>query len=119
MIPELQDLIKQGADVNHQIDIPGEKGNAALHYLVQAKSEELVNFFVKNLQCNVNIQNMRQVTPLHESVSCVNLEASRSLIENSANVNSINRRGETPLHLLLQFANQNLPNFLSLCELLM
>lgn len=119
VIPELQDLIKQGADVNHQIDIPGEKGNAALHYLVQAKSEELVNFFVKNLQCNVNIQNMRQVTPLHESVSCVNLEASRSLIENSADVNSINRRGETPLHLLLQFANQNLPNFLSLCELLM
>jgi ankyrin repeat protein len=116
-IAELQKLIEEGADSKYKDDSPGEKGSIALHYAARSGAQALVNFLAN--KDNVNAENVRMVTPLHEAASNFEKEVSQTLIANRADVNSVNRRGETPLHLVLLLANAYQADAEILCKLLM
>lgn len=120
-IDKFKNFKELGAKVNDPInDIPGERGNTALHYLAQsnhADSAKLIQSLVE-LNCDINIKNQRALTPLHQVIPVNNIEVAETLLKSKADPNAKKTKGEAPLHLLLQLANQSLPNFLSLCKLL-
>lgn len=89
-------LMEKGISLN----TPNEDGETLLHLSVSFDEPELTAFFLKN-GLNPNARDKRGWTPLHEC--CHNNRPpihARLLIQAGADVNSLNDRRETPLHLI-------------------
>ena len=86
--------------------IKDRTGTTSLHYLVQYQLYDIfVNVFTELIKkgFNVNITTDNLDTLLHYSLRYYNnINIIKLLLDNAANVNAVNRSGETPLHIIVK-----------------
>jgi hypothetical protein len=85
------------------INAVDKHGRSALHYAIDFGNEQLVELFLSHENCDANLQDRDQMTPLHLAIKRNNLHIVQSLLsdqhDQQADPNITNRYGQTPLHL--------------------
>ncbi len=92
-ISEIEQLLKQGADVNAKT----ENGWTPLYCASNWNRIDIAKLLIEN-GADVNAQNKNGWTPLHEASYWDYVGIAKLLIENGADVNAKNKNGETPLY---------------------
>ncbi|CAL8140789.1 unnamed protein product [Orchesella dallaii] len=93
----LETLIHYGADFT----IQGKYGYSVLHMAADSGNVSALRYFI-TLGCEINVKNVYDNTPLHvelKHVFGISHETVKILIEHGADVNSVNKKGETPISL--------------------
>ena len=91
-IKEIEQLIKDGVDVNSKDD----DGNTGLHWAASFGLVEMANLLLSN-GADTNLRNKDGNTPLHWAAGEGNTEVVKILISNGANVNAKGKSNWTPL----------------------
>lgn len=97
----VQLLLDKKADIAAQNNI----GNYALHCAAYAGHLAVCNLLVAGKKVNVNLENVKKLTPLHEAVSRGHVEIVQLLISKGAIVDCADRADVTPFELAL-YENQ-------------
>lgn len=80
-----------------------EDGDTFLHVAIVQEDQPLTNFFIQRMKSRgLDIYNKLRQTPLHLAVITHQIQMVRQLIEGGADVNLMDRHGQTPLHLACQ-----------------
>jgi len=95
----------------------GERGDCAFHLACANGNVDTVKVFLTHRNCNISqILETRSLldnaTPLHRSIENGSLEVVKLLIEHGANVNAVNIRGETSLHLAFKHRQYEIATYL-------
>jgi len=88
-------LRKYGADPN--VSTPLEEGGL-LHLFVGVPNNEMPIKLLLKLEADINRQDEKGRTPLHDAVVLKSLQTVKLLIELGADVNKEDKKGRTPLH---------------------
>ncbi|KAH3732578.1 serine/threonineprotein kinase [Pelomyxa schiedti] len=103
--PIVAELLKFYTTHRLDINLQDKQGYSVLHHAVQVSDEQIVSQLLRIPGINVRLQNLDMNTPLHyfcekfRSPKCDEVFA--KFLEMGADVNAVNRFGETPLHKLL------------------
>lgn len=82
---------------NYDLNTFDENGNAALHHTAAKKgSIEITKKLIAN-GADVNIKNLKGLSPLSIAIKSHNIETYSLLIENGADINSVDYQGHTPI----------------------
>ncbi|WP_419658793.1 ankyrin repeat domain-containing protein [Desulfosarcina variabilis] len=82
---------------NYDLNTFDENGNAALHHTAAKKcSIEITKKLIAN-GADVNIKNLKGLSPLSIAIKSHNTETFSWLIENGADINSVDYQGHTPI----------------------
>jgi len=105
-ITKVQELIKNGADVNAKDKWPG---HTALHYAVMNWNQrkikiflDIARFLIKN-NANIDATGLQGETPLMLAVERLNYEMVKLLLAKGANVNTKDNKGRTALFYTLNY----------------
>ncbi|XP_068687147.1 B-cell lymphoma 3 protein homolog isoform X3 [Montipora foliosa] len=80
-----------------------EDGDTFLHIAIVQEDQPLTDFFIQRMKARgVDIYNKLRQTPLHLAVITHQIHMVRKLIESGADVNLMDRHGQTALHLACQ-----------------
>ena len=74
-----------------------ETGNSLLHFACQGNNIKLIKYLIKS-NCDINIKNNENQTPLHLASMKGDLEISKCLAENGALLNLYDFKNYTPIH---------------------
>ena len=97
-------LSKKGAILQNKNDV----GESALHIACQRDYPKIVKLLLEERDTDVNDVNDKDGlgnTPLQYACSAVNLEIIKLLVEYGAKVTTENKKGECPVHTLVQVTN--------------
>lgn len=86
------ELIKGIKDIN----MPDVFGNTLLHWAVCNEYKEIVEELLKRKDININAVNKQKNTALHLAVMSNNIEITELLVDNRANINTVNEYRQTP-----------------------
>jgi ankyrin repeat protein len=78
----------------------GNSGQKLLHLLAKNGQLEALNLVLEQQEIEVDVIDNIKRTPLHLAVEHRHLGVVRALVESGANVNAIDRKGHTPIHVL-------------------
>lgn len=92
-LKKMEDLIKQGANVNSADD----KGRTPLMYAAEAGSQQAVERLVKNHHANVNAKDENDQTALMKSAIMGKNDGVKFLLDNKAKIDEYDRFGRTAL----------------------
>ena len=106
-LDEFKYLLEEGADIN-AVDI---RGYNVLMIAAENESNAIVTYILENLDNMDSLKNIdinfipdKTTSALHGAVVCGgNLEIVKSFLEHGANVNAIDRNGETPLDIANEY----------------
>jgi uncharacterized protein len=113
---------RDGNQVNQILSQPGNPivntrdsttGRTALHIVVERRDLAWINFLLQR-GADPRIADRAGVTPLRMAADIGFVEGARALIARGANVNQVNNRGETALHIAVQ--RRDLPMIRMLLE---
>ncbi|CAF1517476.1 unnamed protein product [Adineta ricciae] len=106
-----------GAAINHLDKL----GRSALHYAIDYGNEGLVNLLLSNENCDPNLRDQEQRTPLHLAIKRNSLPIVRALLsddhEQQADPNQVDRNGQTPLHIAASVGYVEIVRLLLVSEL--
>ena len=101
--------IKKIVDLGADITITDYLGNNVLHYAIEEKDDEIIEYYLNKNLINLNLTNLDGNTPLHlylitykDSINSINFKILEKIIKNT-NLNIQNHNGNTPLHILSLF----------------
>jgi len=102
---ELKKCIKNGTDINSK----GEYNCTPLHYACQNGNFEIIEFLVSNL-ANINMKNSYSTYyPIFDAITATNdknvYDIIKLLLDNGADINSIDSFGNTLLHYAVEKEN--------------
>lgn len=84
------------------INQPDKKGKTALHYAIEHGHENLVYLFLRTGNCDLNLQDRDEMTPLHLSIKRNNARMAEAILSRDhqpqVDPNIVNRYGQTALH---------------------
>eukprot|EP00339_Tiarina_fusa_P008981 CAMPEP_0117081440 /NCGR_PEP_ID=MMETSP0472-20121206/57397_1 /TAXON_ID=693140 ORGANISM="Tiarina fusus, Strain LIS" /NCGR_SAMPLE_ID=MMETSP0472 /ASSEMBLY_ACC=CAM_ASM_000603 /LENGTH=795 /DNA_ID=CAMNT_0004809365 /DNA_START=77 /DNA_END=2460 /DNA_ORIENTATION=- len=91
---------------NLDVGILNKDGTSVLHYLVrsniepadQAQYEEVLRLYINDKRGDIDSQSKHGESALHQSCLRGNVTAVKFLLKNRAQINILNKIGETPLH---------------------
>ncbi|KAN0142127.1 hypothetical protein V8E53_000589 [Lactarius tabidus] len=106
-------LLEHGANV----DIRGLRERAPLHEAIGSCVGMVQSLLDKGAGVNCRQDDLR--TPLHLAAFYGELKVARVLVEHKADVNSQNKEGETPMHILLENSGRDNDDILDLARLLL
>ncbi|MCI0611558.1 ankyrin repeat domain-containing protein [bacterium] len=92
-LKKMEDLIKQGANVNSADD----KGRTPLMYAAQAGSQQAIEKLVKNHHADVNARDVNDQTALMKSAIMGKNDGVRFLLDNKAKIDAYDKFGRTAL----------------------
>ncbi len=102
-----KDLI--GIDIKEIVD---HNGNTPIFYTIVYKKLDLMKLLIEH-NINVNVNNIKGLSPLHYSILVNSKDFLSSLINNGADVNNMSTvTGETALHLSINLKYDNLTKYL-------
>jgi ankyrin repeat protein len=90
---KMEDLIKQGANVNSADD----KGRTPLMYAAQAGSQQAIEELVKNHHADVNARDVNDQTALMKSAIMGKNDGVKFLLDNKAKIDAYDKFGRTAL----------------------
>ena len=102
-------LIDKGANINYRDKL---ESRTCLIWAIYKKNETLINFFIKNsieLKFNKNIY-LNNAIELASRLG--HLKIVKYLVEHGANVNTMNREGQTPLNSAARWGNIDIVKYL-------
>lgn len=102
---QVGDCVRTVAETTPMPDLFGqdEDGDTFLHIAVVQGDQPLTEFFIQKMKSRgVDIYNKLRQTPLHLAVITHQLYIVRKLIEGGADINLMDRHGQTALHLACQ-----------------
>lgn len=89
-------LQENGIDLNAKND----KGRSALHEAADQNHHAILQELVQKPGINLNIQDNDGNTPLHLAAKEAHLDSMKVLVSAKANINTLNKNGQTPLDLI-------------------
>jgi len=97
-LPTVRGELSSGAvrDVNMVLD--KQQGWTAIHKAAIKGHAELVAVLLDHEQCDINVRDVWNASPLHVAVVYGNTGVARLLVENSCNLEAKDQSGSTPLH---------------------
>lgn len=106
-LPSLDAFQKEAELLSHVKAPPVPYDSSAIHWAAYKDLDEHIRILVSNMEFDVNLQNSQGETPLMTACSMGNLKAALALIECGCNVNAINNYGETCLHYIWRFCDED------------
>ncbi|CAB0038616.1 unnamed protein product [Trichogramma brassicae] len=104
-------LLETSKEVNRpvQVDEPDRSGNTPLYYALQRGNEHMIKWLVKNGAGPVHGDKPDQLgnTPLHHALQRGNVGTTKMLLKHGADPNSANKKGLTPLHMIINHHKRN------------
>ena len=80
------------------VDEAKDDGYTALHLAALNNHIEVAELLIVNGKCSLNLQNVNLQTALHLATERQHTQIVRSLVREGANLNIIDKDGDTPLH---------------------
>ncbi|MDR0773095.1 MAG: ankyrin repeat domain-containing protein [Wolbachia pipientis] len=103
-------LVEKGADVNAR----NNKGWTPLHEAAKKGNSDIVDFLIKTNGTDIEARSRnREDTPLHVAAGENQLRVVELLVNNTANVNAINKYGKKPLDIAKDKNHTGIINFLT------
>ena len=95
------------------INLVSTKGETALHIAIRSKAFGIVDFLVKDTQCDLAVATEHGELPLHYACRYAPLETVRFISDHSlCSLNSSTCRGDTPLHIACQRGSLDIVQYL-------
>lgn len=105
-------LIRKGANIKYTESMLRQK---LVMYAAEGGNLEVVKYLIEECDVDVNYTDLGDSTPLLYSVMNKkdNIQVVRYLINHGANIKQINIRGDTVIHLAIEFRNKRILRFLA------
>lgn len=104
-------IVKMLIDKGAKLDSIDKNGDTYLHLAVLKKHEDVLNQLIRTNIININSKNNAGQTPLHLAR---NSKLVTILINAGANIEAINKFGETPLALAIKYKEKEIENILNI-----
>ena len=96
------------------INLVSTKGETALHIAIRSKAFGIVDFLVKDTQCDLAVATEHGELPLHYACRYAPLETVRFISDHSlCSLNTSTCRGDTPLHIACQRGSLDIVQYLA------
>lgn len=106
-LPNLDEFRKEAELLSRNEARSMPYSSAAVHWAAYKDLDEHIRILVSDLEFDINFRNDQGETPLMTACSMGNIKAALALVECGSKVNSTNNYGETCLHYIWRFCDED------------